>query len=129
MMYPLFLIPMFILKVFHLSPSLILIMLIGILTSLVLICCLAVVFAPYLAELMSTDHRPPIVGPVTNQLIHFHKHYDYMTSISKKYPTFRFIAPARSEVYTVDPVNVQYILKTNFANYNKVLLFSFLRID
>ncbi|GJS46500.1 cytochrome P450 704C1-like protein [Tanacetum coccineum] len=91
---------------------------IGLLTSL-LILLLAFVFLPYLTELMSTDHRPPVVGPITNQLIHFQHLYDYMTSIAKTYPTFRFITPTHSEVYTVDPVNVEYILKTNFANYTK----------
>nr|GEV65401.1 cytochrome P450 704C1-like [Tanacetum cinerariifolium] len=34
-----------------------------------------------------------------------------------RYPTFRFITPIHSEVCT--PVNVEYILKTNFANYTK----------
>ncbi|PWA92671.1 DEAD-box ATP-dependent RNA helicase 7 [Artemisia annua] len=93
---------------------------IGLVTFL-LVLLLAFVFLPYLTELMSTDHRPPVVGPITNQLIHFQHLYDYMTSIAKKYPTFRFITPTHSEVYTDDPVNVEYILKTNFANYTKHL--------
>ncbi|XP_076953102.1 cytochrome P450 704C1-like [Bidens hawaiensis] len=42
-----------------------------------------------------------------------------MTSLAKRHTTFRFITPSYSEVYTVDPLNVEYILKTNFANYNK----------
>ncbi|XP_076934378.1 cytochrome P450 704C1-like [Bidens hawaiensis] len=82
---------------------------------------LALLFVPYLTELILSDHhhRPPVVGPITNQLIHFQKLYDYMTSLAKRHKTFRFITPSHSEVYTVDPVNVEYILKTNFANYNK----------
>jgi hypothetical protein len=36
------------------------------------------------------------------------------------------IAPFRSEVYTADPVNVEYILKTNFENYGKVSINFFL---
>lgn len=43
-----------------------------------------------------------------------------MASLAKKYPTFRFVTPTQSEVYTADPVNVEYILKINFANYSKV---------
>nr|GEY48131.1 cytochrome P450 704C1-like isoform X1 [Tanacetum cinerariifolium] len=42
-----------------------------------------------------------------------------MTSLAKKHPTFRFITPTHSEVFTADPVNVEYILKTNFSNYTK----------
>lgn len=82
---------------------------------------LAVVFVPYFTQLMSTDHRPPVVGPVSNQLLHFQGLYDYMTLIAKKYPTYRFITPTHSRVYTADPANIEYILKTNFANYTKVL--------
>ncbi|XP_071706051.1 cytochrome P450 704C1-like [Rutidosis leptorrhynchoides] len=102
---------------FYVSPSFILAIL-GLLTSLLLV-LLALVFVPYFIELMSTDHRPPVVGPITSQLIHFQKLYDYMTSLAKKHPTFRFITPTHSEVYTADPVTVEYILKTNFPNYSK----------
>ncbi|KAL7612032.1 cytochrome P450 704C1 [Lactuca sativa] len=102
---------------FYVSPLFILAV-IGILTSF-LIVLLALVFVPYLRELLSTDHRPPIIGPITNQLIHFQKLHDYMTLMAKKYPTYRLITPSHSEVYTVDPVNTEYILKTNFANYGK----------
>nr|GEZ61541.1 cytochrome P450 [Tanacetum cinerariifolium] len=70
--------------------------------------------------LLSNDDRPPVVGPITSQLIHFEKLYDHMTSLARKHPTFRFITPTHSEVYTVDPVTVEYILKTNFANYSKL---------
>nr|AHF22080.1 CYP704A87 [Artemisia annua] len=83
------------------------------------IALLAMVLAPYFTELVFTDHRPPVVGPITNLFIHFHELFDYMTSLAKKYPTFRFIELTHSEVYTADPVNVEYILKTNFANYPK----------
>ncbi|XP_076883878.1 cytochrome P450 704C1-like [Bidens hawaiensis] len=90
----------------------------GLVTSLVAV-LLAVVLVPYFIELISCDHRPPVVGPISNQLIHFQTLYGYMTSLARKYPTFRFVTPSHSEVYTVDPMNVEYILKTNFANYTK----------
>ncbi|KAJ0551763.1 putative abieta-7,13-dien-18-ol hydroxylase [Helianthus annuus] len=112
-----FFLTIFFLTGFYVSPSLML-ALIGLLTSLVLV-LLAFVLLPYFTELLSTDHRPPVIGPISNQLIHFRTLYDYMTSLARKYPTFRFITPSHSEVYTVDPVNVEYILKTNFANYTK----------
>ncbi|KAL4575912.1 hypothetical protein LXL04_011999 [Taraxacum kok-saghyz] len=102
---------------FYVSPFFILAV-IGLLISL-LIVLLAVVLVPYLRELLSTDHRPPVIGPITNQLIHFQKLHDYMTLMAKKYPTYRLVTPSHSEVYTVDPVNTEYILKTNFANYSK----------
>ncbi|KAD5961282.1 hypothetical protein E3N88_12755 [Mikania micrantha] len=102
---------------FHVSPSFML-ALMGLLASFVLL-LLSVVFVPYFKELMSLDHRPPVVGPITSQLVHFRTLYDHMTSLARKYPTFRFVTPSHSEVYTADPVNVEYILKTNFANYTK----------
>ncbi|KAL8210845.1 hypothetical protein R6Q57_005282 [Mikania cordata] len=112
-----FLTTIFILTGFHVSPSFML-ALIGLLTSLVFL-LLSVVLVPYFKELMSLDHRPPVVGPITSQLVHFRTLYDHMTSLARKYPTFRFVTPSHSEVYTADPVNVEYILKTNFANYTK----------
>ncbi|CAI9260972.1 unnamed protein product [Lactuca saligna] len=102
---------------FYVAPLLILAV-IGILTSLMVV-LLAVVFVPYFTQLMSTDHQPPVVGPVSYQLLHFQGLYDYMTLIAKKHPTYRFITPTHSRVYTADPANIEYILKTNFANYTK----------
>ncbi|KAI7745466.1 hypothetical protein M8C21_010482 [Ambrosia artemisiifolia] len=117
MMVPFFLATIFLLTGFYVSPSF-MFALIGLLTSLVLI-LLALVLLPYFIELLSVDHRPPVVGPISNQLIHFRTLFDHMTSLARKHPTFRFITPTHSEVYTVDPVNVEYILKTNFSNYTK----------
>ncbi|KAJ0661859.1 putative abieta-7,13-dien-18-ol hydroxylase [Helianthus annuus] len=119
MKFPLLLFPTItlLLTTFIISPPITL-AIIGVVASLFLV-LLALVFLPYFTELILSDHRPPVVGPITHQLIHFHKLYDYMTSLAKIHPTFRFITPSHSEVYTADPVNVEYILKTNFANYNK----------
>ncbi|KAL8247934.1 hypothetical protein R6Q59_009150 [Mikania micrantha] len=106
------------LTIFFIGSSSVMLTIIGFLASLLVI-FLSLVFVPYLIELMFSDQRPPVVGPITNQLIHFRELYDYMTSLAKKHPTFRFITPSHSEIYTADPVNVEYILKTNFANYDK----------
>ncbi|KVI10055.1 cytochrome P450 [Cynara cardunculus var. scolymus] len=116
---PFFLTSIFLLTGFYILPS-VMIAVIGVLASLLLI-PLALMLLPYFRELMSTArrHRPPIVGPISNQLIHFNKLYDYMTSLAENYPTYRFIRPTHSEIYTTDPVNIEYILKTNFSNYTK----------
>ncbi|KAI3519536.1 hypothetical protein L1887_08735 [Cichorium endivia] len=114
---PFFFTTLFLLTGFYVSPLFILAV-IGLLTSFVVVLS-ALVLVPYFKELILTDHRPPVIGPITNQLIHYEKLHDYMTLMAKKYPTFRLITPSHSEVYTVDPVNTEYILKTNFANYNK----------
>ncbi|XP_052206776.1 cytochrome P450 704C1-like [Diospyros lotus] len=73
----------------------------------------------YIRESISNDHRPPVAGLMLNQLIHFNELFDYQTSLARKNPTYRLITPSHSEIYTTDPVNVEYILKTNFSNYGK----------
>jgi len=62
----------------------------------------------------------PVAGTVFNQLVNFHRLHHYMTHLAAKYRTYRLINPFRYEVYTADPSNVEYILKTNFENYGKV---------
>ncbi|XP_024157192.1 cytochrome P450 704C1 isoform X2 [Rosa chinensis] len=44
-----------------------------------------------------------------------------MTELACRYKTYRLLDLSRSAVYTVDPANVEYMLKTNFANYGKGL--------
>ncbi|TMW94019.1 hypothetical protein EJD97_010862 [Solanum chilense] len=61
----------------------------------------------------------PIGGTIFNQLINFHRLHHYMTDLATKYKTYRLISPFRNEIYTSDPANVEYILKTNFNNYGK----------
>ena len=63
---------------------------------------------------------PPIAGTVLHHLLHFNRVHHYMTELATKYKTYRMLAPLRSEIYTSDPANVEYILKTNFDNYGKV---------
>lgn len=92
---------------------------------LVVVGSIIVLVGSYLKEVISKDQRPPVAGPMLNQLIHFNRMFDYQTSLAQKQTTFRFITPSHSEVYTADPVNVEYLLKTNFSNYGKVILFVF----
>ncbi|XP_057805624.1 cytochrome P450 704C1-like [Salvia miltiorrhiza] len=61
----------------------------------------------------------PIAGSILDQLLNFGRLHDYMTQLAARHKTYRLIAPSRSEVYTSDPANVEYILKTNFQNYAK----------
>ncbi|RZC87838.1 hypothetical protein C5167_028291 [Papaver somniferum] len=61
----------------------------------------------------------PVAGTIFNQLLNFKRLYDYMTDLARKHKTYRLLCPFRSEVYTSDPANVEYILKTNFQNFGK----------
>jgi len=62
----------------------------------------------------------PVAGTVFNQLMNFHRLHHYMTHLAAKYRTYRLLNLFRYEVYTAEPSNVEYILKTNFENYGKV---------
>ncbi|KAL3743678.1 hypothetical protein ACJRO7_018879 [Eucalyptus globulus] len=61
----------------------------------------------------------PVAGTVLNQLLNFGRLHHYMTDLAAKHRTYRLLRPFRSEVYTSDPANVEYMLKTNFENYGK----------
>lgn len=61
----------------------------------------------------------PVAGTMLNQLLNFNRLHDYMTDLARKHRTYRLLSPFRSEIYTSDPVNVEYMLKTNFENYGK----------
>ncbi|XP_026434262.1 cytochrome P450 704C1-like [Papaver somniferum] len=61
----------------------------------------------------------PIAGTIFNQLLNFKRLHQYMTDLARKHKTYRLLSPFRSEVYTSDPANVEYILKTNFQNFGK----------
>ncbi|PHU22270.1 hypothetical protein BC332_07377 [Capsicum chinense] len=61
----------------------------------------------------------PIADSTTKQLINFHRIHDHMADLAAKYKTYRLESPFRREIYTSDPANIEYILKTNFENYGK----------
>jgi hypothetical protein len=88
---------------------------------LLLIVVIAKSLCFYVQESMSKDQRPPVAGPMLNLLINFNRLFDYQTSLARKYSTYRLITLSHSEIYTADPTNVEYILKTNFANYGRVI--------
>ncbi|QCD95112.1 Cytochrome P450 [Vigna unguiculata] len=60
-----------------------------------------------------------VAGTMLQLLLNFRNLHDYMTALARKHKSYRLLWFRRSEIYTVDPVNVEYILKTNFANYVK----------
>ncbi|XP_062185538.1 cytochrome P450 704C1-like [Phragmites australis] len=62
---------------------------------------------------------PPVAGTMFHQLLNFGRLAEYHTELSRRYRTFRMLTPTCNYVYTVEPANVEYILKTNFANYGK----------
>ncbi|XP_020248619.1 cytochrome P450 704C1-like [Asparagus officinalis] len=88
-------------------------------TSLLLLLALYfLILNPWLRK--KKRNYPPIAGTVFGQLINLHRLQDFQTDISKRHKTFRLLTPLGiNYVYTVDPVNIEYILKTNFANYGK----------
>lgn len=63
----------------------------------------------------------PIGGTIFHLLLNFRRLYDYLTELTQKNTTFRILYLNNVEIYTSDPANVEYFLKTNFANYGKVL--------
>ncbi|KAK4744865.1 hypothetical protein SAY87_011177 [Trapa incisa] len=62
---------------------------------------------------------PPVKGTVFHQAFYLNRLYDRQTEEAKRNPTFRLLAPSHSDVYTVDPRNVEHILKTAFDRYSK----------
>ncbi|KAM5557180.1 hypothetical protein ABKV19_024524 [Rosa sericea] len=77
---------------------------------------LAVIFWPE-----KNKRYPPVAGTVLHQVINFPRLHHYHTELACKYKTYRILDLFKHAVYTVDPANVQYILKTNVANYGKGL--------
>ncbi|VVA19351.1 PREDICTED: cytochrome P450 [Prunus dulcis] len=89
------------------------------LTALVL--ALSIFTAQILARKLTKAKKkhPPIAGTVLHQLLNFNRLHDYMTDLAGKHKTYRLLGPFRNEIYTSNPANVEYILKTNFDNYGK----------
>ncbi|PIA49824.1 hypothetical protein AQUCO_01300516v1 [Aquilegia coerulea] len=96
-------------------------LLVGLITVFLLVTASAIVFLIiHVKELITQEKdQPPIAGSIFYQLIYFNTLFDYQTYLSRKYRNYRLITPTHSDIYTADPVNVEYILKTNFSNYTK----------
>jgi len=64
----------------------------------------------------------PVAGTVIHQLFNFTRLLDYMIDCTNQRKTYRLLSFNRSEVYTANPVNIEYFLATNFSNYGKVTI-------
>ncbi len=63
----------------------------------------------------------PLLGSLVEVLWNYHRYNDWLVPYLQKASTMRVDLPAGlTYTYTVDPSNVEHILKNNFANYPKV---------
>ncbi|KAF3775338.1 hypothetical protein EJ110_NYTH50709 [Nymphaea thermarum] len=69
---------------------------------------------------LGSKEYPPVKGTMFRLLRCLDSLYDYQAEVAAHNKTVRYLAFSQSEVYTADPQNIEYILKTNFANYDKV---------
>ncbi|KAE8697541.1 CYP704C1 protein [Hibiscus syriacus] len=92
-------------------------------TALLLLLLLSLISVKFFTSKLSQNGRNikyhPVAGTFINQLLNFNRLHHYMTDLAAKYRTYRLLTPFRSEIYTSEPVNVEYMLKTNFDNYGK----------
>ncbi|KAG5032744.1 hypothetical protein JHK82_016316 [Glycine max] len=65
-------------------------------------------------------YHPVAADTIFNQMPNFNRLHHYMTDLAAKHRAYRLLNLFRYEVYTTEPTNVEYILKTNFENYGKV---------
>ncbi|PKA60456.1 Cytochrome P450 704C1 [Apostasia shenzhenica] len=80
----------------------------------------ALCFLSFLGKVFLRKKRyPPVAGTIFHQFLNLHRLQEFQTELSRRYKTFRILTPFCNYVYTVDPVNVEYILKTNFPNFGK----------
>lgn len=86
---------------------------------LVLALVSALVLRIFIGKSIWNADYAPVVGTVFDQLFYFNRLYDYQTGMAKKHRTSRLLTPDQSEIYTTDPQNIEYILKSNFHNYCK----------
>ncbi|KAJ0483776.1 putative abieta-7,13-dien-18-ol hydroxylase [Helianthus annuus] len=86
---------------------------------LIILAFITLILKIFIGKSIQNPQHAPVVGTVFNQLFYFSKLHDYHTEVALKHPTFRFLAPDHSELYTTDTRNIEYILKTNFDNYSK----------
>ncbi|GJT69180.1 cytochrome P450 704C1-like protein [Tanacetum coccineum] len=82
--------------------------------SIVLVC-----YYVYNQQQHKKKKHHPIASTMLHHILNFHRLHDYMTELATKYKTYRVLSPFGYEVYTSDPANVEYMLKTNFENYGK----------
>ncbi|XP_057852061.2 cytochrome P450 704C1 isoform X2 [Cryptomeria japonica] len=70
----------------------------------------------------SSDSYPPVAATIVGHILNFKRIHDFYADHHYRYKTYRLAYPTHSYVYTTDPANVEYILRTNFTNYGRGLL-------
>ncbi|KAH9295606.1 hypothetical protein KI387_039194 [Taxus chinensis] len=61
----------------------------------------------------------PLLGSTIELTANFHRLYDWLTDYAMEIPTFEANYMRFRVLFTVDPANIEYMLKTNFDNYVK----------
>ncbi|KAL8557045.1 hypothetical protein ACS0TY_004496 [Phlomoides rotata] len=92
----------------------------GILGGIVVLCIFKIVVAGSwgIKEKKKKKYHP-IGGTIFHLLLNFRHVYGYLTRLTLKNTTFRILYLDNVEIYTSDPANIEYFLKTNFPNYGK----------
>lgn len=62
----------------------------------------------------------PLVGAAIEQLMNYDRMHDWLVKYLADSRTVVVPMPFTTYTYIADPANVEYVLKTNFANYPKV---------
>lgn len=87
----------------------------------IIVAAIATIAVAFILRLRANKKKyHPIGGTIFHLLYNFRRLYDYLTDLTHQYTTFRILYHDNVEIYTSDPANVEYFLKTNFANYGKV---------
>ncbi|KAF3776280.1 Cytochrome P450 704C1 [Nymphaea thermarum] len=73
----------------------------------------------FIGKSLGSKAYPPVKGTMFHLLRRMDRLYDYQAEVAAHNKTVRYLFFSQSEVYTADPQNIEYILKTNFANYDK----------
>ncbi|KAI8886541.1 cytochrome P450 [Backusella circina FSU 941] len=64
----------------------------------------------------------PLVGNLIELLSNLNRQYDYFLELFERYDTLSLSAPSlglENSILTIDPRNIEYVLKTNFKNFIK----------
>ncbi|PRQ59927.1 putative abieta-7,13-dien-18-ol hydroxylase [Rosa chinensis] len=80
---------------------------------------LAVILLPVIFWPLKNKRYPPVAGTIVHLFKYRFKLHDYFTELACNYKTYRISVLFKYIVFTADPANVEYLLKTNFANYGK----------
>lgn len=62
----------------------------------------------------------PLLGASIEQFMNYNRMHDWLVEYFSVMRTVKVPMPFTSYTYIADPVNVEHVLKTNFANYPKV---------